>query len=71
MLPNSPYGLHKRCHLHRPMEPELRLKNYDAADYTDDAINKDIAWFYNTNAYRRGNIAGVYSEHDAFSAGSR
>jgi bilirubin oxidase len=44
-----------------PMQPEFRPKPYNAADYTEDAIMKKIAWFYSTNAYNHGNVAGVYS----------
>ncbi|KAF2643829.1 bilirubin oxidase [Massarina eburnea CBS 473.64] len=47
-----------------PMEEEFRPKPYNAADYTEDAIMKKIAWFYSTNAYNHGNIAGVYSAID-------
>ncbi|KAF1962331.1 bilirubin oxidase [Byssothecium circinans] len=43
-----------------PMEEQFRPKPYNAADYTENAIMKKIAWFYSTNAYNKGNVA-VYS----------
>lgn len=52
-----------------PMEPEFRPKPYNAADYTDEAIRKKIAWFYSTDAYNHGDVAGVYSAIDTYAAG--
>jgi bilirubin oxidase len=52
-----------------PMEPEFRPKNFDPADYTTDAILKKLDWFYSTDAYNQGNLAGISSALDAYSTG--
>ena len=52
-----------------PMEPEFRPKTYDPADYTTDAILKRLDWFYSTDAYNQGNLAGISSALDAYSTG--
>ncbi|KAF2740193.1 Cupredoxin [Polyplosphaeria fusca] len=53
-----------------PMTPEFRPKDVNPDDYTTAAIMAKLAWFYSTNAYNRGNVEGVYSELEAYSAGN-
>ncbi|KAL1593135.1 hypothetical protein SLS60_010742 [Paraconiothyrium brasiliense] len=52
-----------------PNEPEFQGKNVNSDDFTEDAINKKIAWLYSTNPYNKGNINGVYSALDAYAQG--
>jgi bilirubin oxidase len=52
-----------------PMQPEFRPKDYNEADYTDEAIDKKLAWFYSTNAYNHGDVKAVYSCLDAYASG--
>ncbi|KAF2269945.1 Cupredoxin [Lojkania enalia] len=52
-----------------PLTPEFRPKDINSEDYTKDAIMSKLAWFYSTNAYNGGNVAGVYSALDGYEAG--
>lgn len=52
-----------------PNQPEFQAKDYNEDDYTEQAINRKIAWLYSTNPYNKGNIQGVYSALDAYSQG--
>jgi hypothetical protein len=48
-----------------PLQPEFRPKDVEDSHYTKDAIMDKIKWFYGTNAYNHGDVAGVYSALDA------
>jgi hypothetical protein len=52
-----------------PMQPEFRPKPANDADNTDEAIRSKIAWFWSTNAYNHGDIAGVESAIGAYATG--
>ncbi|KAF2005748.1 hypothetical protein P154DRAFT_318772 [Amniculicola lignicola CBS 123094] len=52
-----------------PLTPEFRPKPIVGEDFTDAAIQKKLQWFYDSDAYKRGNLAAVYSGLDAGGGG--
>ena len=47
-----------------PLQEEFRPKDIDDDAYTEDNIMSKINWFYGTNPYNHGDVAGVYSALD-------
>jgi bilirubin oxidase len=45
------WGYPPSTHFINPMEPEFAPKAITASDFTQDAIERKLAWFYSTDAY--------------------
>ena len=48
------------------MEPEFAPKAITASDFTQDAIERKLAWFYSTDAYGHGEEDAVESVLEAY-----
>ncbi|OCK82578.1 Cupredoxin [Lepidopterella palustris CBS 459.81] len=59
------WGYPPSTHFIDPMEPEFRPRPIIAVDFTEDAIQKKLAWLYSTDAYDHGQEDAVVSSLDA------
>ena len=60
------WGYPPSTHFINPMEPEFAPKAITASDFTEDAIEQKLAWFYSTDAYDYGEEDAVESALEAY-----